>query len=172
MSNGTKVSPLAPAAFPDLPYVDGVQLHAHAANLRYADRPDLFLAVLPEGTTVGGVFTSSACASGPVDWCKQILPAGTARAVVCNAGNANAFTGSAGAASVHAEVDTLSAALGVPREEIFVASTGVIGEPLDDEQLTAALGQLVATTGTATGPMPPRRSPPPTPLSRAHMRQF
>ena len=128
----SSVSPLAPASFPDLPAVPGVELHAHAANLRYSGRPDLFLAVMPEGTTVGGVFTKSACASAPVDWCKQILPSGTARAVVCNAGNANAFTGSAGAASVQAEVDALSALLGVPADEIYVASTGVIGEPLDD----------------------------------------
>lgn len=139
------VSPLAPASFPDLPAVEGVELHAFAANLRYSGRPDLFLAVLPEGTTVGGVFTTSACASGPVDWCKQILDAGTARAVVCNAGNANAFTGSAGAASVHAEVEALGVALDVEPDQIFVASTGVIGEPLNDDQLIAALGDLVAS---------------------------
>jgi glutamate N-acetyltransferase/amino-acid N-acetyltransferase len=143
------VSPLAPASFPELPAVPGVELHAYAANLRYSDRPDLFLAVMPEGTTVGGVFTKSACASGPVDWCKQILPSGTARAVVCNAGNANAFTGAAGAASVHAEVEALSASLGVAVDQIYVASTGVIGEPLDDSQLVAALGHLVAAGGAA-----------------------
>ena len=139
------ISPLAPASFPELPTVAGVELHTLDANLRYSGRPDLFLAVMPEGTTVGGVFTKSACASGPVDWCKEILPEGTARAVVCNAGNANAFTGAAGAASVHAEVETLSAALRVPADQIYVASTGVIGEPLNDGQMTTALGQLVAT---------------------------
>jgi len=141
----TAVSPLAPDSFPDLPAVAGVELRAYAAGLRYSGRPDLFLAVMPEGTTVGGVFTKSACASGPVEWCQQILPSGTARAVVCNAGNANAFTGSAGAASVQAEVDTLAAALEVPQESIYVASTGVIGEPLDDAQMVAALGQLVSS---------------------------
>jgi glutamate N-acetyltransferase/amino-acid N-acetyltransferase len=143
------VSPLAPASFPELPAVPGVELHAYAANLRYSGRPDLFLAVMPEGTTVGGVFTKSACASGPVDWCKQILPSGAARAVVCNAGNANAFTGAAGAASVRAEVEALSASLGVAADQIYVASTGVIGEPLDDGQLVAALGHLVAAGGAA-----------------------
>ena len=132
------VSPLAPASFPELPAVPGVELHAYAANLRYSGRPDLFLAVMPEGTTVGGVFTKSACASSPVDWCKQILPSGRARAVVCNAGNANAFTGAAGAASVHAEVEALSASLGVATDQIYVASTGVIG---------AALGHRVAAGG-------------------------
>jgi len=140
----TAISPLAPKSFPDLPPVAGLDVRAFAAGLRYQGRPDLMLAVLPEGSTVGGVFTQSACASGPVEWCQQILPAGTARAVVCNAGNANAFTGSSGAASVQVEVDTLSAALGVPANEIFVASTGVIGEPLDDDAMVTALGQLVA----------------------------
>ena len=143
------VSPLAPASFPELPSVAGVSLHAYGAGLRYTGRPDLMLAVLPEGTTVGGVFTKSACASGPVDWCRQILPTGTARAVVCNAGNANAFTGSAGAASVQAEVDTLSAALGIPANEIYVASTGVIGEPLDDQAMVEALGNLASSDPAA-----------------------
>ena len=143
------ISPLAPASFPELPVVPGVELHAYAANLRYSGRPDLFLAVMPEGTTVGGVFTQSACPSAPVDWCKNILPSGYARAVVCNAGNANAFTGSSGAASVQAEVDTLSAALGVPANEIYVASTGVIGETLDDGHMVAALGHLVEARGAA-----------------------
>jgi glutamate N-acetyltransferase/amino-acid N-acetyltransferase len=143
------VSPLAPAAFPDLPAVPGVMLYAYAANLRYSGRPDLFLAVMAEGTTVGGVFTTSACASAPVDWCKQILSAGAARAVVCNAGNANAFTGAAGAASVHAEVEALRTSLGVPADQIYVASTGVIGEPLDDGQLVSALGHLVASDEAA-----------------------
>ena len=73
------VSPLAPAAFPDLPPIAGVALHAYAAGLRYDGRPDLMLAVMPEGTTVGGVFTQSACASAPVDWCRAILPGGAAR---------------------------------------------------------------------------------------------
>jgi len=139
------VSPLAPKSFPELPAVEGVALHAYAANLRYSGRPDLFLAVLPEGSTVGGVFTQSACASGPVDWCRQIIGSGTARAVVCNAGNANAFTGGAGATSVQAEVETLAASLDIPANEIYVASTGVIGEPLDDAAMVAALGELVAT---------------------------
>jgi len=149
MSPDNALSPLAPAAFPELPSVPGVELHAHAANLRYSGRPDLFLAVMPEGTTVGGVFTKSACASEPVDWCKQILPTGTARAVVCNAGNANAFTGAAGVASVQAEVQALSAALGIAADQIYVASTGVIGEPLDDQQIVGALGELVAAGGAS-----------------------
>ena len=90
------ISPLAPDRFPDLPTVAGVRLAAIEAGLRYQARADLMLAELVPGTTAAGVFTRSRCPSAPVDWCKRILPAGTARAVVCNAGNANAFTGRAG----------------------------------------------------------------------------
>jgi len=144
-----KVSPLAPAAFPELADVGGVELRAFAAGLRYTGRPDIFLATMPQGTTVGGVFTQSACASGPVDWCREILSIGTARAVICNAGNANAFTGSAGAASVHAQVDTIAEALGIESDEVFVASTGVIGEPLDDDAMSNALRSVVASSPTS-----------------------
>ena len=96
MSN--TVSPLAPQSFPQLPPLAGVALGTLAAGLRYQGRDDLFVAELAEGTSVAGVFTRSLCPSAPVDWCKQLLDSGTrtARAVVCNAGNANAFTGSAG----------------------------------------------------------------------------
>ncbi len=137
------VSPLAPAAFPELAPVAGVTLHAYAAGLRYTGRPDLMLAVFDEGTAVGGVFTQSRCASSTVDWCRSILGGGSARAVVCNAGNANAFNGVAGDVSVHAEVDLLADALDVDAAQIFVASTGVIGEPLDDLAMAAALAELV-----------------------------
>ena len=139
-------SPLAPDAFPDLPDVAGVELHAHAAGLRYHGRPDLFLAVMAEDTTVAGVFTQSMCAAAPVDWCRSILSVGRARAVVCNAGNANAFTGATGLTSVSAQVDRVSAELGVPTDQVYVASTGVIGEPLDDVAMSTALRELVATS--------------------------
>jgi glutamate N-acetyltransferase / amino-acid N-acetyltransferase len=142
------VSPLAPDAFPELPHVDGVTLHAHAAGLRYKGRPDVMLAMMPEGTTVGGVFTRSACPSAPVDWCKQILGGGTARALVCNAGNANAFTGGAGETTVQAETAALATALGISADEIFVASTGVIGEPVNDAALGAALAAVIASAPT------------------------
>jgi glutamate N-acetyltransferase/amino-acid N-acetyltransferase len=135
----TAVSPLAPAAFPDLPPVAGVRLAAHEAGLRYQKRADLMLADLAPGTTVAGTFTTSLCPSAPVDWCRQILGRGTARAVVCNAGNANAFTGRAGATSAELTARIIAAELGCDAEEVFLASTGVIGETLDDDALTAAL---------------------------------
>ncbi len=138
------VSPLAPEAFPELPAVAGVELRTFAAGLRYHGRPDLFLATMPDATTVGGVFTKSQCASATVDWCRSIIASGTARAVVCNAGNANAFTGVAGVASVQAEVNTLGESLNIDPNQIYVASTGVIGEPLDDDAMKTSLGELGA----------------------------
>lgn len=146
-----EVSPLAPAGFPSLPPIAGVQLSSYAAGLRYEGRDDLMLAVMPEGTTVAGVFTSSRCPSSTVDWCKQHLAQGQARAVLCNAGNANAFTGSAGQVTVERSGETLSELLGCPAEQIFLAATGVIGEPMPDDALVGALRPVVdgLTTSSA-----------------------
>ena len=136
------VSPLAPESFPVLPPVAGVQLASHAAGLRYQARADLMMAVVPEGTTVAGTLTQSLCPSAPVDWCRGLLPSGTGRAIVCNAGNANAFTGKAGDTSARITAETVAAALGVAPDEIYLASTGVIGETLPDEALVTGLGVL------------------------------
>ena len=144
----TSRSPLAPARFPDLPAVGGVRLRVHAAGLRYHNRADLFLALLDPGTTVAGTLTRSLCPSAPVDWCRARLPAGTARAIVCNAGNANAFTGTAGETSAQKTAATVAAVHGIAPHEVFLASTGVIGETLPDDALVAGLHAM--TTGEAT----------------------
>lgn len=136
------VSPLAPASFPHLAPIPGVRLATHAAGLRYQKRADLFLAELAPGTTVAGTFTQSLCPSAPVDWCREILAAGTARAVVCNSGNANAFTGRAGATSAALTAQLIAEALAVEPHEVFLTSTGVIGETLDDAALAVALPVL------------------------------
>src|SRR5262245_35275501 len=94
------VSPLAPAAQPTLPPLAGVRLSTGAAGIRYKDRTDVLLVEMAPGTAVAGVFTKSLSRSAPVDWCKRALSQGKARALVVNAGNANAFTGKAGDASV------------------------------------------------------------------------
>ena len=133
------VSPLAPEAFPRLSPVAGVRLATYAAGLRYQSRADLMLAEMVAGTQVAGVFTKSLCPSAPVDWCRSILHHGTARAIVCNAGNANAFTGKAGETSARLTAQTMAAQLGVKPEEVFLASTGVIGETLPTDALSAAL---------------------------------
>lgn len=138
------VSPLAPAAFPILPPVKGVRLVAHAAGLRYHRRADLMLATCPPGTTVAGTLTRSLCPSAPVDWCRRILPRGSGRALVCNAGNANAFTGRAGLTAAEQTARWVANALAIAPEEVFLASTGVIGETLPEGVLTAALPKLAA----------------------------
>ena len=140
----SSISPLAPTEFPDLPTIGGVRLATHEAGLKYAKRADLFLAELPEGTTVAGTFTQSLCASAPVDWCRRILANGTARAVVCNAGNANAFTGRAGDTSAELTANIIAEAIGAAPDEVFLTSTGVIGETLDDAALSEALPALAA----------------------------
>ncbi len=137
------VSPFAPDHFPELPAVAGVRLATYAAGLRYHGRPDLMLVDLAPGSTAAGVFTRSLCPSAPVDWCRRILGRGTARAVVCNAGNANAFTGRAGDVSARLTAETVAQGLGVDVDDVYLASTGVIGEPMNDDQLTAALVPLL-----------------------------
>ena len=137
-----QVSPLAPEAFPALPAIAGVRLAAAETGVRYKNRPDVLLAVMDPGTTVAGTFTRSKSRSAPVDWCAKSLASGTARAVVINAGNANAFTGEAGVATVAAVAKAAARVLKCKPSEIFQASTGVIGEPLDPTPITAALPQL------------------------------
>jgi glutamate N-acetyltransferase/amino-acid N-acetyltransferase len=139
-----QVSPLAPAAFPDLPPLAGVRLSAAETGIRYKNRPDVLLAVMEPGTSVAGCFTRSKSRSAPVDWCAESLKGGSARAVVINAGNANAFTGKAGVATVTAVAKSAAKLLGCKPAEIFQSSTGVIGEPLDPAFITNALPKLAA----------------------------
>jgi glutamate N-acetyltransferase/amino-acid N-acetyltransferase len=137
----TAVSPLA-VPLPALAPLAGVRLAATAAGIRYKGRTDLVMAELAAGTTVAGVFTSNKCPGAPVDWCRAALKGGRARAVVVNAGNANVFTGRAGAAATRASADAAAKLVGCPAKQVFVASTGVIGELLPHERLTAALPAL------------------------------
>ena len=136
-------SPLAPASFPNLPSVKGVQLSVAASGMRYSGRDDLFFALLNTGTTVGGVFTQSLCPSAPVEWCKNIINRKSARALLCNAGNANAFTGNAGQAVVAKSAKSVSDLASLNPEDVFLASTGVIGEPFHPTILTDHLPMLI-----------------------------
>jgi len=140
-----QVSPLAPAAVPALPPVAGVKLAAAETGIRYKNRPDVLLAVMEPGTNVAGCLTRSKSRSAPVDWCAESLKGGTARAVVINAGNANAFTGKAGVATVTAVAKAAARLLDCKPAEILQASTGVIGEPLDPSFITNALPKLAET---------------------------
>ncbi|MBM3617778.1 MAG: bifunctional glutamate N-acetyltransferase/amino-acid acetyltransferase ArgJ [Alphaproteobacteria bacterium] len=146
----TQISPLAPEHIVDLPPVAGVRLAATYAAIRYkTPRPDLMLALLDEGTTVAGVFTLSLAASAPVERGRWALKAGggKARALVVNAGNSNAFTGKSGEKAVDETVAAAAAVAGCKPEEVFVASTGVIGEKLPFEKITAVLPDLAEKAG-------------------------
>ncbi|HEX5326612.1 MAG TPA: bifunctional glutamate N-acetyltransferase/amino-acid acetyltransferase ArgJ [Acetobacteraceae bacterium] len=136
-----QVSPLA-MQLPDLPPLAGVRLGAAEAGIRYRNRPDLVMLELATGTTVAGVFTSNRCPGAPVDWCRAALNGGRARAVVINAGNANVFTGGAGRAACDATAAAAAELVGCPPRQVFIASTGVIGEVLPHDKLTAALPTL------------------------------
>ncbi len=145
------VSPLAPKNFPVLPPLAGVRLATGAAGIRYRGRNDLMLAVLAPGTQVAGIFTKSRTAAAPVEWCQaQLTRQSSARALVANSGNANAFTGMAGREAVRAVAGSAAAILDCQVQQVFVASTGVIGEPLPAESITRMLGTL-AESGAAGG---------------------
>jgi glutamate N-acetyltransferase/amino-acid N-acetyltransferase len=127
----TAVSPLAPTSVPQMPAIEGVGLATAAAGIRYPGRTDVLLALLEPGTTVAGVFTRSKCPSAPVEWCRARIKPGRARALVVNSGNANAFTGKNGRVATKLTADLTAKAVHCKPEEVFLASTGVIGEPLD-----------------------------------------
>ena len=139
----TAVSPLAPSRFPDMPEVPGVRLATAAAGIRYPGRTDVLLALFERGTTVAGVFTRSKCPSAPVDWCRAKLDPGRARALVVNSGNANAFTGKAGRAATKLTAEITAGAADCRPREVFLASTGVIGEPLEASRFDKVMDKLV-----------------------------
>ena len=145
----TTRSPLAPDRFPDLPAIDGLGLAVAASELKYKNRDDLLLITLCDEATVAGVFTRSDTAAAPVIWSRDVVASGRADAILTNAGNANAFTGNRGHDTVHQTSSALASLLGTSADRILLASTGVIGEPLDSSQLTAHFSQLVNNQGAS-----------------------
>lgn len=137
------VSPLAPKKYPKMPLVEGVRIATAEAGIKYKGRIDLLAMVFDPGTAVAGVFTKSKCPSAPVDFCRQNLAGGTARVLVVNSGNANAFTGRKGRESTALTADAAAKAAGCAAGEVFLASTGVIGEPLDTGKFSHLLAGLV-----------------------------
>jgi glutamate N-acetyltransferase/amino-acid N-acetyltransferase len=125
------VSPLAPKTFAELPPVPGVRFATAEAGIKYNGRTDVLLVALEPGTAVAGVLTRSLCPSAAVDWCRENLAGGKAGALLVNSGNANAFTGMKGMKTVEASALYAADAVGCAPNEVFLASTGVIGEPLD-----------------------------------------
>lgn len=138
------ISPLAPKTYPTLPAIEGVRLATAEAGIRYKNRTDVLLVTVDEGTAAAGVFTTSKCPSAPVDWCRAALKGGKARGLVVNSGNANAFTGKTGAQAVKLTAQIAAKALGCKPQEIVLASTGVIGEPLDATKFNGVLADCAA----------------------------
>ena len=149
-SSKSLVSPLAPARFPALPPIAGVRLSSATAGIHYAGRDDVMLAELAAGSVLAGTFTRSQTRSAPVLWCQERIaalaadPAFDKLAIVVNSGNANAFTGRHGREAVAAVMQTTGTVLGVPEGNVFMASTGVIGQSLPAERVTAKLEELAA----------------------------
>ena len=150
MAPSVPVSPLAPKTETVAPPLAGVRFATGSAGIKYMGRTDVMVALMDEGTTVAGVLTRSKCPSAPVDWCRARLPGGKARALIVNSGNANAFTGRLGADAVRFTADLATKAFGVPDEAVFLASTGVIGEPLDASRFDGVL-ETLGTQASADG---------------------
>jgi len=138
------ISPLAPKSVPDMPAIAGIRLATAAAGIRYKDRTDVLLVVFDEGTSVAGVFTRSKCPSAPVEWCRARLKGASARALVVNSGNANAFTGKNGREACAFTAKVAAAAVGCKATAVFLASTGVIGEPLPAQAFAGVMTKLEA----------------------------
>ena len=148
----TDISPLAPETFPEIAPVKGVRFATRAVGVKYADRTDLMVAEVSENSAIAGVFTQSLTASAPVDACREALASGKGRArcVIVNSGNANAFNGKKGIASVENIVGEATGIFGCSADQIFTASTGVIGEALPDQKITSALATMKGELGTAS----------------------
>ncbi|HWK32296.1 MAG TPA: bifunctional glutamate N-acetyltransferase/amino-acid acetyltransferase ArgJ [Hyphomicrobium sp.] len=146
MGKPAPVSPFAPDKLPDVPDVPGVAFATAEAGIRYSGRTDLLLATFSPGTEVAGVLTRSKTRSAPVDWCALGLREGKARALVVNSGNANAFTGKKGLEAVVITADAAAAAVNCTPREVFIASTGVIGEPLEAGKFAHLLERLAGET--------------------------
>ncbi|UWR19276.1 bifunctional glutamate N-acetyltransferase/amino-acid acetyltransferase ArgJ [Sulfitobacter pontiacus] len=144
MGKITAVSPLAPDHFPDLPVIDGVRFATITAGVRYQGRTDVMLAELAPGSTVAGAFTRSATRAAPVLDCQAKIGAtsDTGAAILVNSGNANAFTGKGGVTAVEAITAAVADVCNIPQSRVFTSSTGVIGEPLPHDRITAVLADL------------------------------
>jgi glutamate N-acetyltransferase/amino-acid N-acetyltransferase len=140
------VSPLA-LPLPEMPPIGGVTLGSGRAEIRYKAREDVTMMTFPAGTTVAGVFTKNKCPGAPIDWCRAALKGGKARALVVTAGNSNVFTGKAGRETCAQTAKSMAELAGCKPAEVFLASTGVIGERLPTEKLVAALPPLFAALG-------------------------
>jgi len=151
MAKAAEISPFAPQAPAAMPVVEGVRFSACEAGIRYKGRTDLMVAVFDAGTTAAGVLTQSKTCSAPVLWCRESLKRGSARALVVNSGNANAFTGRKGREAVMLTAEFAAKAVGCRQDEVYLASTGVIGEPLDARKFAHLLEGLAKSAKADAG---------------------
>lgn len=142
------ISPLAPKSVPQLPAMNGIALSTAEAGIKYRGRDDVLLVRFEHEAQIAGVFTRSRCPSAPVDWCKAQLKRGTAKALLVNSGNANAFTGQRGHEAVLTSAKLAAKAVGCAPEDVFLASTGVIGEPLPADKFGAVIEKLSDAGGS------------------------
>jgi len=141
----SKISPLAPKSYAKLPPIEGLRIATAEAGIKYKGRTDLLVMLFAEATEIAGVFTRSKCPSAAVDFCRANLAGGKARALVVNSGNANAFTGRKGRESTRITAEAAARAAGCSEAEVFLASTGVIGEPLDAGRFAHLLGDMAVS---------------------------
>lgn len=143
------ISPLAPKSYAELPAIEGARIETAAAGIKYKGRTDVMLMVFDQPAAVAGVFTTSKCPSAPVDFCRANLAGGRARALVVNSGNANAFTGQKGRVATTMTAEAAAKAVGCTEVEVFLASTGVIGEPLDATKFAGVLDGMAQSASGA-----------------------
>jgi glutamate N-acetyltransferase / amino-acid N-acetyltransferase len=141
------ISPFAPATYPVLPPIKGVEIATIASAIRYANRDDMVLMVFGDKAQVAGVYTRSLTAAAPVQWCRAACESGAIRAILINSGNANAFTGTQGMRDTRALTECVGRLVGADAQQIMMSSTGVIGEFLPVPRMMDAMPTLYANLG-------------------------
>lgn len=141
-----KITPFAPNAFPELPPIEGFEMATAEAGVKYSGRTDLWVLKAQAGTQVAGVFTQNLCPGAPVDWSRKALNGSTdgPRVLVVNSGTANVFGGQKSRDAVVETAQGVAAHFGCAAETVFLASTGVIGEPLDASKVVAKFPEMKA----------------------------
>ena len=141
---GVALSPLAPASFPALEQISGIETRTAALALRYHGRDDLLVLTFANGSSCAALFTKSSAPAAPVLWSRQALKENPyARTLLINAGQANAMCGARGERALIIARDKLAEVCGLAKNEVLIASTGVIGEPPDGEKIARALPELL-----------------------------
>ena len=139
-----KISPFAPKTFPSLPPLAGFTMATAEAGVKYLGRTDLWLLHAQAGTNVAGVFTKNLCPGAAIDWSKAALtsPTDGPRLVVVNSGTANVFGGQKSRDAVIVTAQGIASLFDCPAQSVFLASTGVIGEPLDASKVVAKFPEM------------------------------